>query len=86
MRQLLFLIMILWSCEKPCDTVIVDTYSNYNGYWEYCRYASNEINSDLVYVKSDTLISCDQKDTVFYKPLNCPRSGTLSYTVQLIVR
>jgi hypothetical protein len=87
------LLLILISCEKEptCETLIADTYSNYHGYWDYCRYGSDEINPDLVYIYSDTLNSCESNyyngmDTVYYRALNCPRNGTMSYAIQIVVR
>ncbi len=88
MNKIIIFLLLLVSCQKDpvCKTVIVDTYSNYQGYWNYCRNASNEIDAELVYIKSDTVTRCDAMDTVFYRPLVCPRSGFLSYTIQQIVR
>lgn len=88
---LLFLMIFIISCTKevPCNEVIADTYSNYAGYWDYCRHLTNEIDPTLVLIGSAKVMSCEEvkgTEKIMYKGLNCPRNGTMSYEIRLIYR
>jgi len=89
---LLFLFIFIISCSKevPCNEVIADTYSNYAGYWDYCRHLTNEIDPTLVLIGSAKLLSCESEpkgtEKITYKGLNCPRNGTMSYEIRIIYR
>lgn len=88
----LFLMIFIFSCSKDieCNEVIADTYSNYAGYWNYCRFASNEIDPTLLLISSVKLLSCKSEvkgtEKIMYKGLNCPRNGTMSYEIRIIYR
>jgi len=87
----LFLFIFIISCSKevPCNEVIADTYSNYAGYWDYCRHLSNEIDPTLILVSSIATSSCEEvkgTEKITYKGLNCPRNGTMSYEIRIIYR
>ena len=64
------------------------TYSNYSGFWDYCRYQSNEIDPELKYIKSEKVFLMDSevvKDTTICKSLACPRSGELKYSIRYTI-
>ena len=87
----LFLFIFIISCSKevPCNEVIADTYSNYAGYWDYCRHLTNEIDPTLILVSSIAASSCEEvkgTEKIMYKGLNCPRNGTMSYEIRIIYR
>jgi hypothetical protein len=95
MKKLIIFMFLLGlsSCQKEnlCKPLVVETYSNYLGYWDYCRYQSDEIKADLVLAKTDTLNSCETAyysglDTIFYKSLTCPRVGYISYSINIKAR
>lgn len=87
----LFLFIFIISCSKevPCNEVIADTYSNYAGYWDYCRQLTNEIDPTLILISSIATSSCEEvkgTEKITYKGLNCPRNGTMSYEIRIIYR
>lgn len=93
---IMLVLAMLFGCSKEdqkqtCADLIVDTYNNYAGYWDYCHYSSNEIYPALVYIKTDTINSCNTKfyaglDSTYCRSFSCPRLGALSYTIRIIVK
>ena len=88
----LILCVMLLACAKDqeCQSVIVETYSNYPGYWDYCRYQSNEISAEMVLASTRIASTCDGYrkglDSTYFKSLNCPRAGELSYKINIVVK
>lgn len=87
MKHLIIFLLFLLSCEKEqiCTELTKKTWSNRAGYWDYCTYQSNEINTDLILIQTETVNSCDTKpvDTIYFRPFNCQRSGTFSYMTRV---
>lgn len=87
MKHLVILLLFLVSCEKEpiCNDLIKQTWSNRAGYWDYCTYQSNEINTDLILTRTEIVNSCDNKriDTVYFSPFNCQRSGTFAFMTRI---
>lgn len=82
-----FIGSVLFGCtkESDCNDLTMTTYTNQKGYWNYCNYVSNEINSDLNVLDSKKVSSClySKIDTIYYVPFNCARSGTFAYTKRI---
>lgn len=93
-KILIVAIVFLLSCDKDqlCEKVVVETWSNYAGYNGYCRYATNEIDPGIIYMKSDTIENCENKfykglDSTYYREINCQRiDGKVVITFKLIVK
>ena len=83
------LIIMLVSCEKKEEQpkeYLKSTYTNYHGYWDYCRYGSDEIDPELKFFKSEKVLIFEHeyiKDTTYCKSFNCPRNGTMQYLTRI---
>jgi len=91
---ILILAMMIAGCTKnePCQIATMETYSNYNGYWNYCRYQTNELNTDMVLTLKNTITLCPGDgyyiglDSTFCSVTNCPRSGQVHISNRIIVK
>jgi len=85
-----FVLFLIFGCTKSetQKEYTKTTYSNYSGFWDYCRYQSNEIDPELKYIKSEKVFLMDSevvKDTTICKSLACPRSGELKYSIRYTI-
>jgi len=91
MRALLILaIVFISSCTKDetQKEYVKTTYTNYGGYWDYCRYQTNEIDTELKLFKTENVLLFEHeviKDTTFCKSLNCPRNGVMNYFTRITI-
>jgi hypothetical protein len=91
MRALLILaIVFILSCTKDetQKEYVKTTYTNYGGYWDYCRYQTNEIDPELKLFKTENVLLFEHeviKDTTFCKSLNCPRNGVMNYFTRITI-
>lgn len=82
------LIAMLVSCDKKEEQpkeYLKTTYSNFFGFREYCHGASNEINTELIFFKSEKVLIFEReyiKDTTYCKSFNCPRVGTMKFLIR----
>jgi hypothetical protein len=89
MRNTLFIFLVfLIGCSKdPIQKEYTKTtYSNYLGYWNYCRYQTNEIDPELKYFSTEKVIMFENevvKDTTYCKGLTCPRNGYMTYQTRI---
>lgn len=86
--KLFFLVLILSSCSKTDEPIeyLKSTYTNYQGFWDYCHYGSNEIDPELKLFKSEKVFLFENevvKDTTYCKSFNCPRNGQLQYLTRI---
>jgi hypothetical protein len=83
------LIIMLVSCTKQDEQpkeYLKSTYTNYHGYWNYCRFGSDEIDPELRFFKSEKVFLFERefiKDTTYCKSFNCPRNGTMQYLTRI---
>lgn len=89
--NLILLLSLLIGCSKPESSpkeYTKTTYTNYQGYWDYCRFGSNEINPELKFVKSEKIFLFEHEvitDTTICKGLNCPRNGQMTYQIRTTI-
>lgn len=86
----MLIVILLIGCSKTETTkeYIKTTFTNYQGYWNYCHYGSNEIDPELKFFKSEKVNLFDHefvKDTTFCKSFNCPRSGYMQYLTRITI-
>ena len=95
MRTIGLLFLLVWfSCAKPeqCQEATFEYYTNYEGYWNYCRYLTDEINPELKHVKTEVETICEGEpyyvglDTMICNQTNCPRMGVINYDIRVIVK
>ena len=84
------LIAMLSSCDKKEEEqpkeYLKTTYTNYQGFWNYCHYGSDEIDPELRFFKSEKVLIFERefiKDTTYCKSFNCPRNGTMQYLTRI---
>lgn len=85
----LMLLMFI-GCSKPetPKEYTKTTYTNYQGYWNYCHFGSNEIDPELKFFKSEKVVLFENevvKDTTFCKSFNCPRNGIMQYLTRITI-
>lgn len=82
------LLLFVLSCAKveDCKEMTVETYSNYDGYFNYCRFGTNEIDLELKLKIVEKKISCQASDILVHKQTNCPRLGVITYDVRIITK
>ena len=76
------------SCSKTDEPkeYLKSTYTNYQGYWDYCHFGSNDINTELNLFKTEKVLLFDHevvKDTTYCKSFNCPRIGQMQYLTRI---
>ena len=82
-------IAMLISCDKKEEQpkeYLKTTYTNYQGFWDYCHFGSDEINPELIFFKSEKVLIFEReyiKDTTYCKSFNCPRNGTMQYLTRI---
>jgi len=98
MRILLLFTIILcfYSCQKEavikCEQVTIEYYTNYTSYWDYCRWQTDDINTNLVFqgIDIDTVCTGDPYykglDTIVCREVNCPRIGTIFYQIRKVYK
>ena len=83
------LIAMLASCDKKEEQpkeYLKTTYTNYQGFWDYCHFGSDEINPELIFFKSEKVLIFEReyiKDTTYCRSFNCPRNGTMQYLTRI---
>lgn len=90
MKTLILFLLLLIGCSKPetPKEYTKTTFTNYSGYWNYCRYQTNEIEPDLKFVSSEKVFLFENEvisDTTYCKSFNCPRSGTMQYLIRVTI-
>lgn len=94
MRTLIVGLLFLVSCAKSeqCQEATFEYYTNYEGYWDYCRNLTDEIDTELKHIKTEVEKICDGEpyyiglDTMICNSTNCPRMGVINYDIRVIVR
>ena len=83
------LIAMLISCNKKEEQpkeYLKTIYTNYQGFWDYCHFGSDEINPELIFFKSEKVLIFEReyiKDTTYCRSFNCPRNGTMQYLTRI---
>ncbi len=84
------MLLMLFGCSKEVtqNEYTKTTYTNYSGYWNYCHYQTNEIDSELKFFKSERVVLFENeviRDTTYCKSFNCPRNGTMQYLIRVTI-
>jgi len=86
-------LFFLISCSKnTCVEALQYTYSDYNGYRQYCNFQTNEIKSEMILMDTKKVTICENElfyigiDTIIPMRTNCPRVGAIFVTKRIVIK